>query len=245
MKNFLLVFILAFSLMIVSGCSLRGKSGERLATEGVGGEQNEEGEKIKEENREAIESAGNEKARKVPVLSESDHLKGDINVSVKMIVYSDFQDPYCSNFSKTLKQIESEFGDKVVIAFRHFPLPFHARAKEAAIVSECASEQGKFWEMHDKLFADNVAGRLNAEQFKKDAAELDLDADKFNQCLDSQTFFDKITKQMEEGKRAGILGTPTSFINDEIIPGAYPMDDFTDSAGVKREGLRSIINKNF
>ncbi|MFA5070470.1 MAG: thioredoxin domain-containing protein [Patescibacteria group bacterium] len=85
-------------------------------------------------------------------VTEADHVEGDAGVKVTLVEYSDFQCPYCLNHASTLKQILEEYSGKVKIIFRHFPLSFHANAQLAAEASECASVQGKFWEMHDKLF---------------------------------------------------------------------------------------------
>ena len=144
----------------------------------------------------------------------------------------------------TQEQIKKEFGDKVVIAFRHFPLRTHTYAYQAASAAECAAEQGRFWEMYNKLFIDNKAGQLNKNQFKKDAEDLGLDRAKFNRCLDTERYKDKIQSQMVEGRNFGVNGTPGNFVNGEPVPGAVPFEDFTDSSGRQREGMKSIIERH-
>lgn len=176
-------------------------------------------------------------------IDQTDHIRGDINASVKMIVYSDFKCLFCAQFTDTIKKVEQEFKDKVAIAFRHYPLSSHSEANQAALASECAAEQGKFWQMHDKLFADNVAGRMSSEQFKKDAVDLGLDQVKFSQCLDSGKYQDRVYQEMLEGKNAGVTGTPTSFVNGNIYPGAYPFEDFTAPDGQPEKGMKSIISE--
>jgi protein-disulfide isomerase len=94
-----------------------------------------------------------EKTAKTIEVTEADHVVGDANAKVTLVEYSDFECPYCLNHASTLKQIRDEYSGKVRIVFRHFPLSFHANAQLAAEASECASLQGKFWEMHDKLFS--------------------------------------------------------------------------------------------
>lgn len=192
----------------------------------------------------ALAAAGCSKPElsKVSPIDSADHIAGNPAAPVQMIVYSDFECPFCEEFSQTMKQAEQEFTDKLTIAFRHYPLPGHGEAEKAAEASECAAEQGKFWGMHDKLFADNAAGRMSVDQFKKDAADLSLDTAKFNQCLDSGKFESKVKEQAAAGGRAGVTGTPTSFINGNIYPGAYPFADFTDSDGKPESGLKSIIS---
>lgn len=188
------------------------------------------------------QNGGNVQTNLRPIDS-TDHIWGDINASVKMILYDDFECPFCAVFYQTSKQIKEEFGNQVVIAFRHYPLGSHPEAEKAAEASECAAEQGKFWQMYDKLFNENIAGVMSLEQFKLDAADLGVDMAQFNQCLDTGKYKDKVQAQMLEGANVGVTGTPTIFANGEIYPGAYPMDDFKDKQGRNVEGMRNIINR--
>lgn len=180
---------------------------------------------------------------KLRPIDSTDHIIGDLGAPVQMIIYSDFECPYCAQFANTVKTINQEFGNKVAIAFRHYPLAGHKQAAEAAEASECAAEQGKFWGMYDKLFTDNTAGKMSKEQFEQDAVDLGLNKDQFNQCLDSGKYADKVKTLKEEGDEAGVTGTPTSFINGNIYPGAYPFEDFTASDGAQEKGMKSIIIK--
>jgi len=175
-------------------------------------------------------------------IDSTDHIDGQLNAPVKMIIYSDFECPFCADFSQTVKQIKEYFGEKIVVAFRHYPLPGHPDAVTAAQASECAAEQGKFWQLHDKLFEDNLAGRMSLVQFKLDAADLGLNQGQFNQCLDSGKYAGKVADEKAEGDKAGVTGTPTSFINGFIYPGAYPFEDFTGSDGRPEKGMKSIIS---
>ncbi|MFH1583162.1 MAG: thioredoxin domain-containing protein [Candidatus Falkowbacteria bacterium] len=185
---------------------------------------------------------GNNGQTAVPI-NIADHVWGDIKAPVQIIVYSDFECPFCARFAATMKVIKENFKDNVAITFRHYPLLGHPEAESAAEVAECAAEQGKFWEMHDKLFADNVAGRMSVEQFKQDAADLGLNQEQFNQCLDSGKYNDKITAQIAEGNKAGVTGAPTIFVNGDIYPGAYPFEDFTTPDGRQEKGMKSIISE--
>ncbi|MDP2736480.1 MAG: DUF3098 domain-containing protein [bacterium] len=178
----------------------------------------------------------------VPI-NEADHVWGDVKAPVQIIVYSDFECPFCVRFAQTMKQIEENFKDNVAITFRHYPLFGHPDAKSAAEASECAGEQGKFWEMHDKLFADNAAGRMSVEQFKQDAVDLGLNQEQFNQCLDNGKYKDKIAEQKNQGDKAGATGSPTIFVNGNIYPGAYPFEDFTSPDGRQNKGMKSIISE--
>jgi len=186
---------------------------------------------------------GDNNNQAVRLIDQADHIWGDPTAPIAMIVYSDFECPFCAGFAETMKKIEENFKDKVAITFRHYPLPGHLDAKQAAEASECAAEQGKFWEMHDKLFADNVAGRMSLNQFKQDAVDLGLNQEQFNQCLDSNKYKDKIREQTNEGNKVGVTGTPTVFVNGNIYPGAYPFEDFTSPDGRPEKGLKSIVDE--
>jgi len=125
----------------------------------------------------------------------------------------------------TLKQVEDKYGDKVRVVFRDFPLvQIHKDAAKAAEAGECAHEQGKFWEMHDRLFADQ--SKLQVEALKQKATEIGLDAEKFNQCLDSSKYAAEVQKDVDEGARYGVTGTPAFFINGRMLGGAQPVEAF-------------------
>ncbi|MFH0892325.1 MAG: thioredoxin domain-containing protein [Candidatus Falkowbacteria bacterium] len=199
---------------------------------------------ITEANRQAIKDAERAEFFKIRPIDSTDHIQGEEGAPVEIIVYSDFECEFCANFSDTLKKAEEEYGEKLVVAYRHYPLRLNPNSEAAAIASECAAEQGKFWEMHDKLFMDNKNNNMGPDQFKQDAAAIQLDRVKFNQCLDMEKYKDKIWAQFAEGKDAGVAGTPNSFINGEPVPGDVPFEDFTDSAGVGRKGMKSIIERH-
>ncbi len=214
-------------------------------------EKNREAEKIYKENNIGIENGGSDetggKAKSVnnlPEINSGDHLWGDLQNPVKMIIYSDFECPFCSKFAKTVEEVKSAYEGRVVVAFRHRPLAFHSSAMSAALASECAAEQDKFWEMHDKLFEDARENNLSPEEFKKDAEELGLNKEQFNQCFSSEKYKDKILDQSKAGEPAGARGTPTFFVNGEIYPGAYPFPDFKGNDGKLREGVKSIIERH-
>ncbi len=179
---------------------------------------------------------------KLSAVTNDDHIRGDFNAPVTLILFDDFECPYCLKFEPTLKQVLAEYQGKVRVVFRHFPLPFHPNAQKAAEASECAGEQGKFWEMHDKIFEANEKGTMGIETWKKEAKNLSLDTQGFNDCLDSGKYASKISANLSEGQAAGVQGTPASFINGELVSGALPYEDFTGSKGQKMEGIKSIID---
>ena len=151
--------------------------------------------------------------------------KGPATAPVTIVEFSDFQCPFCGRLTPTLKQVEQKYGDKVRLVFRQYPLPFHQYAQKAAEASLCAADQGKFWEMHDALFANQQA--LAVEQLKAKAAELGLNAEQFNSCLDSGKTAAAIQADMKEGSSVGVNGTPAMFINGRFINGAVPLEQIT------------------
>ena len=162
--------------------------------------------------------------RKVDVPADSPAKGGKAGAKVTIVEWSDFQCPFCSRVVPTLKQIEDTYGDNVKVVFRHQPLPFHNNAKIAAAASMAANEQGKFWQMHDKMFANQQA--LDRPSLERYAQEIGLDVGKFKAALDSNKFDAYIAADSAEGMRVGANGTPTFFINGRQVVGAQPIDAF-------------------
>ncbi|MHB8831526.1 MAG: DsbA family protein [Patescibacteria group bacterium] len=165
-----------------------------------------------------------------------DHIWGPKTAKVTLIEYSDFECPYCAKHFDTMEQIKKAYPNDVRIVFRHFPLSFHPNAEKAAEASECAAAQGKFWEMHDKIFAANKAGAMSVDAWKQAAKDLGLNTDKFNKCLDSGEMASRIAQDQAEGSAAGVGGTPATFINGTLVEGALPFESFKtqiEAAGAK------------
>ncbi len=153
-------------------------------------------------------------------------VKGPASAKVTVIEFSDFQCPFCSRVNPTLKQVEDQYKGKIKIAFRNLPLPFHDKAHLAAEAALAANEQGKFWAMHDKLFANQQA--LDRPSLEKYAQEIGLNMNKFTAALDSGKFKDKVDSDAKEGAAVGATGTPTFFINGTRLVGAQPADKFKE-----------------
>jgi protein-disulfide isomerase len=163
----------------------------------------------------------------LPKVTDSDVKVGSVDAKVKMIVFSDFQCPYCKAFHPTIKQALSEYGDKILFVFKQFPLSnIHPQALPAALASECANEQGKFLSYADKLFEKQAEwGKTTGIQsFKTYAAQLGLSASQFGTCLDSKKYQSKVDADQAEGQSFGISGTPDVFVNSQFQTGAvdYP-----------------------
>ena len=138
-------------------------------------------------------------------LADDDDVKGDKNVLVTIVEFSDYECTFCARFySETLGQIDREYikTGKVKFVYRDFPLNVHPNAQKAAEAAECAGEQGKYYEMHNKLFEQGVKGGIAS--FKEFAKDIGIDATKFNNCLDSGQMAAEIQKDMKDGAAAGI-----------------------------------------
>ena len=149
---------------------------------------------------------------------------GNKAAPVKMIVFSDFECPFCGRVNPTIEQVKKEYGSKVAVAFKHFPLGFHKNAKPAAIASLAAHRQGKFWEMHDKLFENQR--QLQRADFISYAKDLGLNVSQFEKDLDDPKLAQWVDADMAEGSKVGVRGTPATFINGRMVSGAQPYDAF-------------------
>jgi protein-disulfide isomerase len=150
--------------------------------------------------------------------------KGPANAPVQIVEFSDFECPFCFRVNPTVAQVLSTYGDRVRLVYRHLPLPNHPNARPAAEAAACANEQGKFWEYHDRLFADQ--SKLAAADLKKHAADLGLDSGTFNACVDSRRFQKEVDADMDAAQLLGVSGTPHFFINGRPLSGAQPLESF-------------------
>lgn len=165
-----------------------------------------------------------------------DHIWGNKSAKVTLIEYSDFECPYCAKQYDTMEQIKKAYPNDVRIIYRHFPLSFHANAEKAAEASECASAQGKFWEMYAKIFEANKAANMGVATWKQAAKDLGLDSAKFDKCLDNGDMAKVVAADQAEGSSAGVGGTPATFVNGTLVEGALPFDSFKtqiEAAGAK------------
>ena len=158
-------------------------------------------------------------------VSPDDPAQGGANAAVTLVEYSDFQCPFCAQVMPTLKRVQETYGDRVRIVWKDFPLTaIHPEAFGAAQAGQCAQEQGKFWELHDLLFANQRA--LQPESLKTHAVAAGLDAAAFDQCLDSGKYADAVQAEMDTATALGVVSTPTVFVNGRLVSGAQPYDAF-------------------
>lgn len=151
---------------------------------------------------------------------EIDYTKGQKigtdSAKIKLVEFSDFQCPACAAVEPYLKNIRANYPTEVVFIYRHFPLPQHNWARPAAYVAEAAGQQGKFWEMHDKLFETQeqwIGLSDGKEFFLKLAKDLNLNEENVRKILDENVYKSKIDKDIAEGQRLGVSSTPTFYLN--------------------------------
>ncbi|MEO8217041.1 MAG: thioredoxin domain-containing protein [Acidobacteriota bacterium] len=149
--------------------------------------------------------------------------KGPQAAPVTIVEFSDFQCPFCGRIVPELDKVTEHYGDKVRLVFRQFPLSIHADAQKAAEASLCANDQGKFWALHDAMFKNQ--NQLKPADLVTKAADLGMNKDQFQQCLESSKYADQVKKDAQAGSVAGVSGTPTLFINGRYLSGAAPYDD--------------------
>jgi protein-disulfide isomerase len=151
---------------------------------------------------------------------------GGANAPVTLVEFSDFQCPFCLRVAPTLKELHKTYGDRIRIVWKDFPLTaIHPDAFKAAEAANCAREQGKFWEYHDVLFANQEA--LDPGSLKDYAANLKLDTATFNQCLDTAKYNERVQDALKMGNGLGVQSTPSTFVNGRLVSGAVPLETFT------------------
>jgi len=162
---------------------------------------------------------------KVEVAYDAARLRGNPKAPVTIVEFSDFQCPYCRAVQPTLKRLLAKYEGRVSLAYRDLPLrDIHPEAQIAAEGSRCAGEQGKFWEFHDLLFAEQA--KLHREGLLEQARNLKLDEKKFDACLASGKYRAQIEQDRQFGLRAGVNGTPGFFINGNPLSGNMPQESF-------------------
>ena len=165
-------------------------------------------------------------------VTEYDWVKGDKEAKVTLIEYSDFQCPACGAYNPVVKQLIHEIGDKIVFAYRSFPLrQIHQNAQIAAQAAETAGRQGKFWKMHDMLFENQKewSSHSNAKEiFIKYAQSLNLDVEQFKNDLDSKEVEEKVDNDYRRGVSLGVNTTPTFFLNGEKLDNTRSYREFKD-----------------
>ena len=159
---------------------------------------------------------------KLPV-GDRDHIRGVADAPVTLVEYGDYECPHCRQVAPVVTELRERFGDRLRYVFRHFPIPTaHPHAQMAAEAAEAAAAQGKFWEMHDRLFG--YEGVPDRSQLLRFARELDLDVERFERELDEHAHAEHVREDFLSGVRSGANGTPAFFLNGVRYDGAWDLD---------------------
>jgi protein-disulfide isomerase len=158
-------------------------------------------------------------------VSSNDHIQGNKDAALELVEYGDYQCPHCGHAYPIVKSIQKKMGNKLKFVFRNFPLAeSHPNAVNAAVASEAAALQNKFWEMHDHLF--EFQSRLDDTSLIKYAGQLKLDVTQFEQDFEKPELIQKVDADFESGVRSGVNGTPSFFINGEKYEDSWDEETF-------------------
>ncbi len=155
-----------------------------------------------------------------PPLEDLDHVRGERGAPLQLVMFGDFQCPYCLGAQSVLRRVRERLGDRLIFGFRHLPIPErHPLAPLAAEASEAAAAQGRFWDYYDALYA--AQPRLSRETMLELARDLGLDAERMEAEIDSGAHRDRIARDLASAEASGATGTPTFYVNGKRFFGAY------------------------
>lgn len=163
-------------------------------------------------------------SRHYAVSTKGSPSKGNPSAKIAVVEFSDFQCPFCGRVTPTLNQIEREYGDRVRIVFKHLPLRMHSKAPAAHAAAEAAHRQGKFWEMHDLIFANQR--EMSETKYVEYAQQIGLDMDRYKSDVAASEVKAKVDADAAEAQKLGVTGTPGFFVNGRFLSGAQPFAAF-------------------
>lgn len=164
------------------------------------------------------------------LVPDGTYKKGSESPKVTVVEFADFECPACAASAPITKQVLEKYKDSVQFVYRHFPLEQHKFAEAAALASEASAEQGKFWEMHDKLYDNQEAwaGKENAASlFEGYAKDLGLDVEKFKTDVAQKKNMNRINRGKTDGVAAGVNATPSFFVNGVKVSGVFTFDEWS------------------
>ncbi|HEY3358561.1 MAG TPA: DsbA family protein [Polyangia bacterium] len=171
----------------------------------------------------------------------SSPVRGAATALITIVAFMDYQCPYCGRAEATLADLRTRFGKDLRIVCKHNPLAFHSHAALAAEAALAARAQGRFWQMHDKLFANQAA--LERADLERYATEIGLDLRRFRAALDARTYKAAVEADQQLAQRFGARGTPTFYVNGRVLLGAQPLDAFVQSCEDARARARALAAK--
>lgn len=161
---------------------------------------------------------------RMDVSVDDDPMRGSPDAKVTIIQFADFQCPYCGKANQTMTQVLKDYDGKVKMVFRDFPLGFHASATPAAVATNCAGKQGKYWEMFDQVMPNQSA--LDEADLLRYAQAAKVDINKWQECRKDPAMVAEVEKDQADGAALGVTGTPAFFVNGIMMSGALPYDQF-------------------
>ena len=167
----------------------------------------------------------------VSEVTDLDQTKGNKSSKIILVEYSDFQCPACAAYSPLVKQINNEMSEKILFVYRHFPLAQHKNARPAAYAAEAAGRQGKFWEMHDMIFENQLSWSKSSpgeaeDTFGTYAEKLGLNMEQFKTDRESDEVEEKVDNDYKSGTSSGVPGTPAFFVNGKKLPNPRSYEEF-------------------
>jgi protein-disulfide isomerase len=164
----------------------------------------------------------------MPPLDDTDHVRGAMDRPLELVMFGDFQCPFCLGAQSVLRRVHDRLGNRLTFAFRHLPIPErHPLAPMAAEASEAAAAQGSFWEYHDALF--QAQPKLSRQTMLDVGRELGLDADRMATEIDADAHRDRIERDLRSAEQSGATGTPTFFVNGSRFYGAYDASSLVEA----------------
>jgi protein-disulfide isomerase len=154
-----------------------------------------------------------------PPLGPGDHVDGPADAPLELVMYGDFQCPYCTAAQSIVRRVRERLDGRLRVAFRHMPLPAHPDADAAAQAVEAAAAQGAFWPMHDALYA--ARGRLSLDDLAAHASALGLDGERVRREVVEGVHADRVARDERSARAAGVTGTPAFFVNGALHEGAF------------------------
>ncbi|HET7417936.1 MAG TPA: DsbA family protein [Solirubrobacterales bacterium] len=163
-----------------------------------------------------------------PPLEDLDHVRGERGAPLELVMFGDFQCPFCLGAQSSLRRVRERLGERLLFGFRHLPIPErHPLAPMAAEASEAAAAQGRFWEFHDAVYA--IQPKLSRETMLEAARELGLDAERIAAELEDGTHRDRVARDVASAEASGATGTPTFFVNGTRLYGAYDASSLVEA----------------
>ena len=161
-----------------------------------------------------------------PPLSAEDHVDGPERAQLELVMFGDFQCPYCAAAYPIIRRIRDQMAGRLLFAFRHFPLrETHPDAERAAEAAEAAAAQGAFWQMHNRMYESG--GALSREDLIGYASELGLDSERVGTELDSEVHRPRVQRDVDSGIASGVTGTPGFFVGGRLYGGSFDAQSLT------------------